>query len=63
MTKREIRACRWVAGTGKTMLARAIAHDSGAAMLNIRMSSLANKYYGSRPSVSNGGTHIRGDTF
>ena len=33
-------------GCGKTMLARAVAHDAGAALLDVRASTLSDKYYG-----------------
>ncbi|KAJ8605178.1 hypothetical protein CTAYLR_000381 [Chrysophaeum taylorii] len=33
-------------GTGKSMLARAIAHDAEAALLNVRASTLSDKYFG-----------------
>lgn len=33
-------------GTGKSLLARAVARDSGAALLNVRASTLSDKYFG-----------------
>jgi len=33
-------------GCGKTMLARAVANDAGAALLDVRASTLSDKYYG-----------------
>lgn len=33
-------------GTGKSLLARAVARDSGAALLNVRASTLTDKYFG-----------------